>query len=606
MVVNWWKRSPSQALHLPRRAARAARRPALGFKPRVEALEDRCLLSADVILEWNDVMLKAEANDYSLTSPEEPGPVMTARAFAMVSAAMYDAYNSIEHIGSSYLVTAPRATGADSDAAVAQAAHDTLVALFPSQRALFDAALTETLDRVPDDTREGRGRAVGAYVAGQVLAARADDGASAIGTPAYVPNGLPGFHAADPLHSTQVYYAPGAENVTPFAVDSLDQFEAPRLDDGTPAGRAAFLQSQEYTDAYNEVLALGGDGVTTPTARTAEQTEIGIIWAYDGRPGLGTPPRLYNQIARTVALQEGNTEAENVRLFALVNIAMADAALTAWNSKYDDAFWRPILGIRDGDDDGNAATVGDADWTPLGSPVSNPRPGETNFTPPFPAYTSGHATMGAALFQVLARFYGRDDISFTFTSDELNGVTRGSDGQVRPVVSRTFDSLTDAKLENAQSRIYLGVHWRFDADAGVRTGDQVADYVFDNFLQPRASQGHGGGHNRGGLIGDAGHQGDRAVESVAGPFRAPVNGVLAQASGVPGLSLSAPGNFRLQTSPRVEELAQSATTVGARAAVQIGHSADRTGQAEDSGQDLLARASDLVEELGGCPWSAVG
>jgi hypothetical protein len=268
-------------------------------------------------------------------------------------------------------------------------------------------------------------------------------------------------------------------------MSSVDHFEARRLDDGTPEGRETFLQSQEYTLAYYEVFALGGDGVTTPTVRTPEQTVIGIYWAYDGRPGLGTPPRLYNQIARTVAVQEGNTEAENARLFALLNLAMADAGLTAWNNKYDDAFWRPILGIRNGDGDGNPVTIGIADWTPLGAPASNPRPGETNFTPPFPAYTSGHATFGAATFRTLADFYGRDDITFSFTSDECDGTTTDQDGSVRAVVTRTFPSFSAAADENGQSRIYLGIHWAFDKVQGIQAGNAIADYAFANLLQPR-------------------------------------------------------------------------------------------------------------------------
>lgn len=454
--------------------------------PRVEPLENRCLMAADVILEWNNVLLQANATDSARTVPEQGGPILTSRAFAIVSAAMYDAFNSIEHIGDPYLGDAPNSTNADSDAAVAQAARDTLVALFPAQRRLFDRALTTTLARVPNGATETRGRAVGTFVAQRLLQERTGDGAAAIGTPAYVSNGLPGFHAADPLHPTQGYYATGAANITPFAVDNVDQFDAPSLDDGTAAGRLAFLSSDAYTSAYNEVLALGSDGVSAPTTRTPEQTRIGLYWAYDGRPGLGTPPRLYNQIARVIAAQEGNTEAENARLFALVNLAMADAGLTAWGDKYDDAFWRPVLGVRNGATDGNPNTVGDTDWTPLGAPASNPRRGETNFTPPFPAYTSGHATFGAAMFQTLERFYGTDAISFRFTSDEFNGVTRGANGRIRPRVTRTFATLTEAKEENAESRIYLGIHWRFDADQGIATGDAVADYVFDNFLQSRS------------------------------------------------------------------------------------------------------------------------
>ena len=444
-------------------------------------------MAADMVLEWNDVLLAANANDHSRASPEQGGPVLTARAFAIVSAAMYDAYNSIERIGTPYLVTAPRATMASSDAAVAQAAHDTLLALFPSQKKMFHKELSDSLRQVPNGPREMRGRAVGAYVAKNILAARADDGSEDFGSATYTPSGDPGFHAADPLHPGQGYYGPGAMHITPFAVESLDQFEARRLDDGTPEGRLEFLKSTEYTDAYHEVLALGGDGDEFPTERTDEQTQVGIYWAYDGRPGLGTPPRLYNQMVRTVAVQEGNTEAENARLFALVNIAMADAGFTSWNNKYDDAFWRPILGIRNGEGDGNDDTDGVAGWKPLGAPASNPRPGETDFTPPFPAYTSGHATFGAAVFQTLERFYGGDDISFAFVSDELNGKTLDASGHARPRVERSFDSFTDAKLENAQSRIYLGIHWRFDADDGIKTGDAVADYVFDNFLASKAS-----------------------------------------------------------------------------------------------------------------------
>lgn len=442
------------------------------------------MMAVDLILEWNDVMLEANAIDHARTAPQQGGPILTARAFAIASAAMYDAYNSIQHIGDSYLVTSLRVKGADIDAAVAQAAYTTLVALYPAQRAIFNEALTETLARVPNGKGEMLGRAVGSYVGLRYLLDRYEDGAADLKNNTYIYNGLPGFHKADPLHSEQGYYASSAMNVDPFVIDSLDQFAARRLDDGTPAGRMAFMASEEYTLAYEEVLALGGDGVTSPTERTQEQTEIGIYWGYDGRPGLGTPPRLYNQIVRTVAVQQQNSEAENARLFALVNIAMFDAGLTSWNNKYEDAFWRPIMGIRKGAIDDNPDTPGIENWTPLGAPASNPRPGETNFTPPFPAYTSGHATFGAAAFQILSRFYGRDDISFTFVSDEFNGVTRDADGSIRPLISRTFDSFTEAKLENAQSRIYLGIHWAFDRDDGIRSGDDVADFVFDNSLRP--------------------------------------------------------------------------------------------------------------------------
>ena len=186
-----------------------------------------------------------------------------------------------------------------------------------------------------------------------------------------------------------------------------------------------------------------------------------------------------------MAIQESNTEAENARLFALANLAMADAAITAWQAKYDEAFWRPILGIRRGDQDGNLNTRGDPNWRPLGAPASNPFPGQINFTPNFPAYTSGHATIGAAMFQTLERFYGTSNIAFTFVSDEFNGVTRDArTGQPRALVARTFTSFGKASEENGQSRIYLGIHWAFDKTEGIRSGNQVAIYIFNNFLAP--------------------------------------------------------------------------------------------------------------------------
>jgi hypothetical protein len=195
-----------------------------------------------------------------------------------------------------------------------------------------------------------------------------------------------------------------------------------------------------------------------------------------------------------VAVQQSNTEAENARMFALFNIAMADAGLTAWEAKYDEELWRPILGIRRGGSDGNPDTQGDPNWTPLGAPASNPFPGEINFTPPFPAYTSGHATFGAALFQTLERFYGTSNVTFTFVSDELNGITRDArTGQPRPIAARTFTSFDQAAEENGQSRIYLGIHWAFDKTEGIRTGSQVANFVVSNFLSPIRCEDRGPG-----------------------------------------------------------------------------------------------------------------
>jgi hypothetical protein len=444
----------------------------------------RAAASTDPILEWNAVMLEANAVDCGQAVQQQPGPVLVARAFAMTSAAMYDAFNSIEIIGTPYLTKVPNAAGASIDAAVAQAAHDVLVSLYSAQTVAFDAALTETLARVPDGPSKDQGIAVGQTVAANMIQARANDGSATMDTPPYVPIDAPGFHQVDPTNPNQGFYGCHAASFIPFTMTSSDQFVAPALDDASIAGRAAFLLSDAYTAAYAEVYALGGDGLTTPSTRTPEQTQIGIFWGYDGRPGIGKPPRLYNQIMRVLAAQQNNTVEQNARLFGLVNLAMGDAAITAWWRKYTDQFWRPVMGVRHADSTGNPATPVDPNWTPLGAQVSNPFPGEINFTPPWPAYPSGHATLGGAVFEVLARFYGTDAITFTIISDEFNGITRGADGQVRPIVARTFTSFSQAALENGQSRIYLGVHWGFDRDQGIASGRNVGDYVFDNVLQP--------------------------------------------------------------------------------------------------------------------------
>jgi hypothetical protein len=254
------------------------------------------------------------------------------------------------------------------------------------------------------------------------------------------------------------------------------------------------MTSARYTAAYNETKNFGGDGVVTPTQRTPEQTFIGAFWAYDGTPSLCAPPRLYNQIAVHIANQTHLRPVELARLLVLINVAMADTAISVWESKFHYDFWRPITAIRESDPgtgatgagDGNPATVGDPAFTPLGAPASNLN--GPNFTPPFPAYPSGHAGFGGAIFQTLRRFYGTDKIGFTFVSDEFNGVTKDRNGNVRPYMPRSFTSLSQAEDENGQSRIYLGIHWHFDKTAGINQGQRVADYIFDHAFLPVKGQ----------------------------------------------------------------------------------------------------------------------
>ena len=456
-----------------RKSVRSAQAQRFGRRRSFEQLEPRAMMAVDSILYWNAIALKAEADDKSniFGSADAVGPTGASRALAIVHVAMFDSINSVLGQYEPFLIKVVGVQGADIDAAVGQAAHDTLASVYHKQSAVFDADLSSWLAQIPNGKAENLGIALGKTVAKAVLAARANDGSDVMMT--FPLSTDPGKHQPDPLHPNQGLLSPDWGDVTPFGINSVNNFQIPP----PPA-----LTSQAYADAFNEVKNYGGDGITTPTLRTPEQTEIGLFWAYDGTKGLGTPPRLYNQIARVIATQQHNTEYQNARMFALVNVAMADAGIACWDEKYTYDFWRPIIGIRNAGVDSNSLTVADPNWTPLGAPASNQS--GTNFTPPFPSYASGHATFGGAVFETLARFYGRDNITFTFTSDELNGVTTDENGVVRPLEPRTFTSFSQAAEENGQSRIYLGIHWSFDKTAGIACGDKIADFDFNRILQP--------------------------------------------------------------------------------------------------------------------------
>ncbi|WP_437736150.1 phosphatase PAP2 family protein [Sorangium sp. So ce1335] len=426
----------------------------------------------DAVLDWNAVALDAIARDYRDPSGpvEQRGPTRVSRALAIVHAAIFDAVNSIVEGHEPYTILFP-APGASINAAVAAAAHRTLTALYPGQTAALGRRLYRYLEEIPESDAKEDGIALGSDVADEVLAQREDDGADE--PMSYTPGTEPGQHRPDPLYPDQGFLTPDWGDVRPFALASGDEFRSP-----PPPP----LWSAAYALSFYEVFSLGGDGSSTPTLRTPEQTVIGIFWSYDGAPRIGEVPRLYNQIARAIAVQKGNSEIENARYFALVNIALADAAIATWDTKYHHELWRPIVGIRLADRDGNALTIPDRRWKPVGSPGSNRSP--QRMTPPFPAYVSGHSSFGAAMFQVLTRYYGKDRVSFCARSDEFNGITTDARGNVRPAIKRCYSSFSQASQENASSRIYLGVHWRFDAVEGMRQGKRIADAVVDRVLQP--------------------------------------------------------------------------------------------------------------------------
>jgi hypothetical protein len=410
---------------------------------------------------------------------EQPGPTHSSRVMAIFHIAIYDALNAIYKRYPGYSGSLPAFSDSSPDAAVAQAAHDTLAALYPHQAERLHALLNADLARLPGGRSTLNGVDIGRRAAAAILALRANDGADrpepVVGVD-YPLDKEPGKWRPDPV--SRIPFAFGAYwgQVKPFVVPSAAAFRPP-----PPPP----LTSDAYTRAFNEVKQLGGNGPAT--RRTREQTRIGIYWGYDSTPWIGTPVNMYNQIAAQIIRARTRVPLEQARALALVNVALADSVIAGWDAKYYYRFWRPVHAVREaspgtsptGQGDGNPDTLANPDWTPLGAPASNLI--GPDYTPPFPAYPSGHAVTGGALFQTLRRLYG-DNMPFTFLSDEWNGVTHDNEGWTRPKWPRSYGSFSQAEDEAGQSRIYVGVHWQFDKTSGVVVGHQVADYVFKRGL----------------------------------------------------------------------------------------------------------------------------
>lgn len=465
----------------------------------------------DAILYWNDVALEANRVSHTNGKGEQTGPPLSARALALAHLAMYDALAGVSGNPPDlppYLLGLPvPGVGASVDAAVAAAAHATLSQLFPSQKPFFDLKHAQA---GLQDPGLFAGHAFGLAVAQALLQDRKND--PGVSDNGYSSSVARGAHRPDPDNPDQGYHAPfyGAQSKG-FAISARHTL-APPPQPGSTA----------YTSALRQVRGRGiapelMGTVPSQTRRTTDQTLIGLYWGYDGAAGLGTPPRLYNQIVREVALVMPhpttgvpNTPAQNARLFALVNVAMADAGILAWDQKYMHDFWRPVVGIREHDTSMGFTGIGNNNidndchtiWLPLGAPLTNGT--GKNFTPPFPAYPSGHATFGAAALHITRLFYGvaagnhSPDTLFdglTFVSEELNGINKDNKGTVRPRHVRNFpDGLWGMIVENGLSRVYLGVHWVFDAFAvnnqgnpnlsqnigGVPLGLTIAEDIFAN------------------------------------------------------------------------------------------------------------------------------
>lgn len=412
--------------------------------------------ASDPVLYWNDVLLET----YRQVGGA-PGPL--ARGGAMMHVAIYDAVNSITTTGQPYVYKTD-APGASVRHAIAYAAHDSLKSAFPNVD--FADELAGALAGAGADT--GNGTGLGKAAAAAIISNRANDG-SADTTP-YQPGTEPGFWR--PTGSGNAA-TPNWGKVKPFTATSGTQFR-PQLPGGF-SSMPALLTSAEYARQVNEVKDLGSINSAT---RTQEQTDIAFFWANDLDGTYKPPGQLYAH-SQIVARQRNLGTTEKARLFALVGLAMADAGIVSWDAKYQTSIdlWRPESAIRLADTDGNPATAPDPGWKPL----SKDRNG-VSFSPPFPAYTSGHATFGAAWAAAMKGYFGTDNITFTATTEDPHAVG----------VTRTFTSFSAAGRENARSRIYLGVHYQFDADFGVSSGTAMADNAAATFVRLSKASGDPG------------------------------------------------------------------------------------------------------------------
>lgn len=415
----------------------------------------------DAVTHWNDVLL-----DVVRQVGGPPGPI--ARGAAMMHGAIYDAVNSIVPTHEPYLVTVPASSNASLEAAVAYAAHDTLAAAFPDTAVVLASELSSALAGIRGSasaTEIAAGKAVGKATALAMVQARAGDG-SEVNLP-YVPHTAPGDWRPTGSGDAASPCWPG---VTPFCMSAGRQFRPPRP--GGYQSKTEMLASPEYAAQLEEVELLGE---AASAIRTAEQTEIAFFWANEV-DGTYKPPGQLLDITKVVSAQKGLDVVENARVFALVALAMGDAAIVAWDAKYatDLDLWRPETAIRQAGTDGNPATTPDPAWVPLSQTTAG-----SHFSPPSPAYVSGHATFGAAHAGVMRLYFGTDNVTFTATTE---------DPASAPGTTRTFNGFTQAALENARSRTYLGVDFQWDGDHGFLSGTALAEHLMATRLQPLATK----------------------------------------------------------------------------------------------------------------------
>ena len=392
--------------------------------------------SQNVVVDWNRNLLVIIR-----THGAQPATVHPTRSFAMMHAAIYDAVNAIDRTHEPYAATvSPTSQPASQEAAAATAAHGVLVNLYPAFQATLDAELQKSLSQIPDGAPKTEGIKIGQAVGALTLGLRSNDGSNAQPIP-YVFGHAPGDYQSTPPNFPPQPQFTHWSHVTPFALEHANQFRP-----GPPPA----LESDIYSDAFNEVKTLG---ILNPTVNTTEQELIGRFWN-------GAIQNYWNEITQTAVLTEGLTTAQSARLFALVNLSLADGVIAFYDAKYIYNFWRPVTAIRAAGIN-NPDIVPDPTWLPL-----------VVTTTPDPSYPGAHAVISAAAAAVLNSVLHHDHFDFIVTSEVLPGTTR------------SFQSFSAAADEATMSRIFAGVHFRFDLTTGERLGHNVADFVVDHFLTP--------------------------------------------------------------------------------------------------------------------------
>ena len=388
---------------------------------------------ADAVTDWNVIAIRATE------TAGAPVPVQT-RAMSLVHAAMFDAVNAIDRKYSSYAVDVRAGPGASADAAAAAAAHGILERLYPPQKAIHDAALAAALAKIPDGAERAHGVRLGQEVAERYFAMRKDDGAS-IPAAYQFATGAGIYQATPPMNANPVLAH--WRNVRPFIITGAKQFPW----QGPPQpGSAAFARD------FNEVKRIGG---RSSTERTNEQTAIAIHWA-----GSEVPP--FNAVARAAAAAKGLALADSARLFALLNMAMADSLIAGFEAKYAVNFWRPVTAIRNAGLAGNAAIAADPAWEPL------------LVTPPHPEYLSAHCLGAGAAVAVLQHVFEGDSLATSYVYPPLG-------------VALKWQGFSQIAKEVEDARVWGGIHYRTSVEHGTQVGRQVGEYAVRTAMRPRTS-----------------------------------------------------------------------------------------------------------------------